>query len=179
MSGRFINGQFHESNPNTQNDEHTPRVIVMRHAHGVTLNPVSDTLLDAEGNDLIFDNEVAARAFLSEAGFSNEDMEFLYFVELDNTISGKGLPVIEGTTEDTGFKGSDYCDEYCSHCEQITYVYRNEYYSDGKRTYLFTMDLTEEATPFDVRDLRTYRSGMKINDALKRSIETGELTTPE
>ena len=121
MSGRFINGQFHESNPNTQNDEHTPRVIVMRHAHGVTLNPVSDTLLDAEGNDLIFDNEVAARAFLSEAGFSNEDMEFLYFVELDNTISGKGLPVIEGTTEDTGFKGSDYCDEYCSHCEQITY----------------------------------------------------------
>lgn len=30
-------------------------------------------------------------------------------------------PILEGTAEDTGFMGSGYCDEYCSHCEGETF----------------------------------------------------------
>ena len=31
------------------------------------------------------------------------------------------IPVVEGTAEDTGFKGFDYCDEMCNHCMGETF----------------------------------------------------------
>jgi len=121
MSGKFIDGQFHESNLNTQNDEHAPRVIVMRHAHGITLNPITETILDEAGNEMVFSDEAAARLFLLNTGLNDEDMEHLFFVELDNMPDGEEEPKVQGTAEDTGFKGFGFCDAYCSACEKATY----------------------------------------------------------
>jgi len=120
MSGRFINGQFHENNQAAQADKRTPQVIVMQHAHGITLNPITETILDEEGNEMVFSDEAAARLFLLNAGLNDEDMEHLFFVELDN-LPDDGEPKIQGTAEDTGFKGFGFCDAYCSACEKATY----------------------------------------------------------
>jgi len=30
-------------------------------------------------------------------------------------------PTVEGTADDAGFIGANYCDEYCSHCSNVTF----------------------------------------------------------
>jgi len=111
----------HESEADARDPGYVARVVVMRHADGITLNPVCETLLDEQGAERVFGSEDTARNFLADEGADAEEMEFLFFVELDNMASSVESAKVEGTIEDTGFKGIDFCDEYCSKCEHITF----------------------------------------------------------
>jgi len=67
---------------------------------------------------LIFNGETAARTFLADAGFDDESMEFLYFVEVDNlplhyrvndrvvTLDNASIPNSEGKI--AGLANNDY-----------------------------------------------------------------------
>lgn len=37
------------------------------------------------------------------------------------TKQSENIPIVEGTKEDTGFRGMDFCDEYCLFCERVTF----------------------------------------------------------
>ena len=67
-----------------QDPRYMPRVIIGRHAHGITLNNQLEFIMDDEGNKRIFDNQPDAEAFLLSSGFDDEDLEFMYFVEIDH-----------------------------------------------------------------------------------------------
>lgn len=55
-------------------------MIVGRHINGITLNDI-EYLLDEHGEIMHFSNENAAKAFLYEKGYSDEEMYWLVFEE--------------------------------------------------------------------------------------------------
>ena len=55
-------------------------MIVGRHINGITLNDI-EYLLDEHGEIIHFFNENAAKAFLHEKGYSDEEMYWLVFEE--------------------------------------------------------------------------------------------------
>ena len=71
-----------------ETDEATapPRVIVARHYDGITINTALEHLLDDSGELLIFSGQPEAAAYLLSHSLTDEDMEFLYFIDYD------GLP---------------------------------------------------------------------------------------
>lgn len=58
------------------------RIVVGRHINGITLNPL-EYLLDEEGDPLIFESEGSAKKYLAEKGFTEEDMYWMVFEEVD------------------------------------------------------------------------------------------------
>ena len=56
-------------------------VVVGRHINGITINPL-EYLLDEEGEPLVFENEEKAKEFLTEKGFTEEDMHWMIFEEV-------------------------------------------------------------------------------------------------
>lgn len=65
-----------------QDGLYLPRVIVARPVNGITLNEGLEYLLDGSKEVRIFSNQPEAEAFLLANGFTSEDLEFLYFVEV-------------------------------------------------------------------------------------------------
>lgn len=63
-----------------------PKVAVARPVNGIALNGVLEYLLDGNRDVRIFNNQPEAEAFLLANGFINEDLEFLYFVEVDDGL---------------------------------------------------------------------------------------------
>ena len=59
-----------------------PPVMVARPVDGITLNEALEYLLDDTGNTRIFHNQPEAEAFLLSHGFTSEDLEYIYFVEV-------------------------------------------------------------------------------------------------
>ena len=57
-------------------------------------------------------------------------------------------------------------------------VYKDGFGDCGCREYLYTTDVTEQAEPFDIRDLSDYQHGQDHAVILRRAIENGEITTP-
>ena len=72
-----------------QDNLYLPRVAVARPVNGITLNEGLEYLLDGNKEVRVFNNQPEAEAFLLANGFINEDMEFLYFVE----VADDGLQV--------------------------------------------------------------------------------------
>ncbi len=65
-----------------QDGLYLPPVIVARPAQGISINEELEYLLDDAGNPRIFENQPAAEAFFLKNGFTVEDLENLYFVEV-------------------------------------------------------------------------------------------------
>ena len=59
------------------------RIAVGRHINGITINPL-EYLLDDEGDLMTFESEEKAKELLAEKGFSEEDMYWMVFEEVDD-----------------------------------------------------------------------------------------------
>lgn len=59
------------------------RIAVGRHINGVTINPL-EYLLDDEGDLITFESEEKAKEFLAENGYSEGDMYWMVFEEVDD-----------------------------------------------------------------------------------------------
>ncbi|SEA05578.1 hypothetical protein SAMN04515656_10328 [Eubacterium aggregans] len=57
-------------------------IIVGRHIEGIALNDL-EYLLDADGNELMFDSIEDAKEHLVEIGMPEEEMYYLKFVEVE------------------------------------------------------------------------------------------------
>jgi hypothetical protein len=60
----------------------------------------------------------------------------------------------------------------------VYHVYKNGYWDQGHYVFQYTTDITEQANPFDIRDLESFRNGDDNSTILKRAIERGESTEP-
>ena len=60
----------------------------------------------------------------------------------------------------------------------VYHVYKDGYWDDGAYKFQFTMDVTENALDFDIRDLPSFQSGEDHVAILKRAIKCGEITAP-
>lgn len=65
-----------------QDAHYMPPVMVARPVDGIALNGALEYLLDDTGNARIFQNQPEAEAFLLSQGFTSEDLEYFYFVEV-------------------------------------------------------------------------------------------------
>lgn len=67
----------------TEQDAHyLPPVIAARPVDGITINERLEYLLDDTGRPCVFQNQPEAEAFLLAHGFTGEDLEHFYFVEV-------------------------------------------------------------------------------------------------
>ena len=57
-------------------------IIVGRPINGITLNPL-EYLLDDDGNEMLFETEEKAKDFLREHGYTDDELEWLTFQEID------------------------------------------------------------------------------------------------
>ena len=57
-------------------------VVVGRHINGITLNPL-EYLLDDEGDPMVFESEDKAKEYLHKQDFSDDDMYWMVFKEVD------------------------------------------------------------------------------------------------
>ena len=60
----------------------------------------------------------------------------------------------------------------------VYHVYKDGYWGCGCREFLYTTDSTEQAEPFDIRDLPSFRRDEDHPTILKQAIERGEITAP-
>lgn len=58
------------------------KIVVGRHIEGITLNPL-EYLLDDEGDLMTFESEEEAKEYLKEKGFSDDDIYWMVFEEVD------------------------------------------------------------------------------------------------
>lgn len=58
------------------------KIVVGRHIEGITLNQL-EYLLDEEGELMTFVSEKKAKKFLKEEGFSDDDIYWMVFEEVD------------------------------------------------------------------------------------------------
>ena len=71
-------------------------------------------------------NELICRRCKSSV-FKSDNPEYVYQCLICDEdlysfeVEQRQPPIVEGTIEDTGFKGDGYADEWCSHCENVTY----------------------------------------------------------
>lgn len=63
------------------------RIAVGRHINGITINPL-EYLLDDEGDLMTFESEEKAKEFLAEKGYTEEDMYWMVFEEVDDVREG-------------------------------------------------------------------------------------------
>lgn len=67
-----------------QDNLYLPRVAVARPLNGITLNEGLEYLLDENKEVRVFHNQPEAEEFLLAKGFVSEELEFLYFVEVED-----------------------------------------------------------------------------------------------
>ncbi len=67
-----------------QDGLYLPKVAVARPINGITLNEGLEYLLDKSREIRVFNNQPEAEAFLLANGFISEDLEFLFFVEVQD-----------------------------------------------------------------------------------------------
>lgn len=58
------------------------KIAVGRHIEGITLNPL-EYLLDEEGELMTFESEEEANEYLKEKGFSDDDIYWMVFEEVE------------------------------------------------------------------------------------------------
>lgn len=93
-------------------------VIVGRPINGISINGL-EWLLDDDGGYIVFENADAAKKFLMEHGFEEEDMEKLVFVESIGTCFRCGSPLFPSQIE--GYTSQCFtCDEDFYGFEQET-----------------------------------------------------------
>ena len=73
---------FYSFEVEEQDALYLPPVMVARPVDGITLNEALEYLLDDIGKARIFQNQPEAEAFLLCHGFTSEDLEHFYFVEV-------------------------------------------------------------------------------------------------
>ena len=73
---------FYSFEVEEQDALYLPPVMVARPVDGITLNGALEYLLDDTGKTRIFQNQPEAEAFLLRHGFTSEDLEHFYFVEV-------------------------------------------------------------------------------------------------
>lgn len=57
-------------------------IIIGRHINGITINPL-EYLLDDQGNEMQFESEEKAKDFLKEHGYTDDEIYWFTFVDLD------------------------------------------------------------------------------------------------
>lgn len=72
-------------------------VIVGKHINGITINPFEHLLDGDNGEPIEFVNEEAAKTFLKEKGFSDDDLYWLVFETVDTSHGevNRELPLVE------------------------------------------------------------------------------------
>lgn len=65
-----------------QDAYYLPAVMAARPVDGITINETLEYLLDDAGKPRIFQNQAQAEAFLLCHGYTSEDLEYIYFVEV-------------------------------------------------------------------------------------------------
>lgn len=60
-------------------------IIVGKHVNGITLNEL-EYLLDDDDNIMQFETEELAKTFLKDKGFTEEDIWWLVFEEMENKL---------------------------------------------------------------------------------------------
>ena len=78
---------FYSFEVEEQDALYLPPVMVARPVDGITLNEALEYLLDDTGKTRIFQNQPEAEAFLLCHGFTSEDLEHFYFVEVPENTS--------------------------------------------------------------------------------------------
>lgn len=73
---------FYSFEVEEQDALYLPPVMVARPVDGITLNEALEYLLDDTGKTRIFQSQPEAEAFLLRNGFTSEDLEHFYFVEV-------------------------------------------------------------------------------------------------
>lgn len=58
------------------------RTIVGRHINDISLNPL-EYLLDGNGDEMLFDSKACACAYLLKIGFTEDDIEWMHFQEIE------------------------------------------------------------------------------------------------
>ena len=74
-----------------QNGLYLPPVIVGRHINGITLNDY-EWLLDNDGKEMVFKNQAEAEAFLLKNGFTQKDLEWMIFMEVEQNGNNQTAP---------------------------------------------------------------------------------------
>lgn len=69
-------------------------VIVGKHINGVVLNPL-EYLLDDEGEPLEFETKEAAKCYLKEHGYSEEEFSGLFFEDAEPELSNEHIARID------------------------------------------------------------------------------------
>ena len=62
-------------------------IIVGRPINGITINGL-EYLMDYEGDLMTFESEEKAKEFLAEKGYTEEDMHWMVFEEVDDVGEG-------------------------------------------------------------------------------------------
>ena len=65
-----------------QDVRHLPPVMIARPVDGITINEQIEYLLDDTNNPRVFNNKQDAETFLIAHGFTAEELEHLYFVDV-------------------------------------------------------------------------------------------------
>ena len=74
--------ELEEAETDAQDGLTMSSVLVARPVDGITLNSAMEYLLDDDGNKLVFENQAAAEAFLMEHGYTEYDLDQMYFEEI-------------------------------------------------------------------------------------------------
>lgn len=97
-------------------------VVVGRPVNGITINPELEFLLDSEGMVKYFGGVDAARAFLKECGFSEEDMVFFSFMESCGTCQRCGAPLFKSLLPEYAYQ--------CFACDEDFYAFEQHTSTD-------------------------------------------------
>ena len=98
-------------------------VMVGRHIHGITLNPL-EWLLDEDGYELIFDDIDTAKQYLKSKGLTDEEIEWLVFRESIGTCVRCGEPLFPSDIE--GYTSQ------CFNCDEDFFGFEQEVDNDAR-----------------------------------------------
>lgn len=117
------------------------RIAVGRHVNGITINPL-EYLLDDEGDLMIFESEEKAKEFLAEKGFSEEDMYWMVFEEVDDGKPADEYEVIGECEVDENGEIVKLEREYF----RQGYIYKNpNAYHNDKSAVCYVPELSDSA----------------------------------
>ena len=117
------------------------KIVVGRHVNGITINPL-EYLLDDEGDLMTFESEEKAKEFLAEKGFSEEDMYWMVFDEVDNAKQTDEYEVIGECEVDENGEIVKLEREYF----RQGYIYKNpNAYHNDKSAVCYVPELSDSA----------------------------------
>ena len=117
------------------------RIAVGRHINGITINPL-EYLLDDEGDLMTFESEEKAKELLAEKGFSEEDMYWMVFEEVDDAKQTDEYEVIGECEVDENGEIVKLEREYF----RQGYIYKNpNAYHNDKSAVCYVPELSDSA----------------------------------